>query len=261
VHLTLSGPTNQLYPKLLHAAACSLFEGRGVDHYAQVKPFSVGPLRSDDGGVAWRLGWIGAGAPPVRVPTAVRFGDSVHSVVAHRIEPASHAKLSAVEPAWAAELNAVSPLYFSRNGRDYPLPDPELIVAGLIRKWNTFSPRAIGIDDELRDELLAAVILDEFDGRTEHTWVTYTQRQIGFLGSMRLALRRGSDRTLVLFAALMRFATVAGIGAQTTHGYGHVDLVELSGRRSSPTRTAAEYPDNGEARSMPAGRRNVAAMR
>lgn len=53
--------------------------------------------------------------------------------------------------------------------------------------------------------------------------------QTGFLGSARIGLTKTTDHTTrTVFAALMRFAVVAGIGAQTTHGFGSVRLEDLA---------------------------------
>ena len=49
----------------------------------------------------------------------------------------------------------------------------------------------------------------------------------GHLGAARLALTRaGDDVTARVFAALTCFAEFAGVGAQTTHGFGAVRLAE-----------------------------------
>jgi hypothetical protein len=43
-----------------------------------------------------------------------------------------------------------------------------------------------------------------------------------------IALNRQADPTThTVFAALMRFAAIAGLGAQTTHGFGATDLIAL----------------------------------
>ncbi len=55
--------------------------------------------------------------------------------------------------------------------------------------------------------------------------VTEQIRQVGFVGEAELRLlKTASAGTAELFGALMRFAAIAGIGAQTTHGFGAVEV-------------------------------------
>lgn len=73
------------------------------------------------------------------------------------------------------------------------------------------------------------------DGRTVSTPVSATMHQTGFVGTIRLALTRAAGAPLAsLFAALMRYTDIAGLGAQTTHGFGAVRLQHLN--HNPPTR-------------------------
>ena len=119
-------------------------------------------------------------------------------------------------------------MYFSRNGRDHPIPDPVLIVGSLTRRWNSWAPTALSVPDELRERLCAAVLLADMQGGTVTAPVTADRDQVGFTGTARLGLLRRSDPDVgVAFGALMRFAELAGVGAQVTHGFGAVDLLGL----------------------------------
>ena len=155
------------------------------------------------------------------------------------------AALAASPPAWSAELDIISPLYFSRNGRDHPLPDPVLMLRSACERWNAFAPIPLPIPDETARALLAAVRLAAMEGRTVSTPVSATMHQTGFVGSVRLALGRDATPCLAsAFAALMRFADIAGVGAQTTHGFGAVRLRRLNSAVPSraPYRSSSESP-------------------
>jgi CRISPR-associated endoribonuclease Cas6 len=43
----------------------------------------------------------------------------------------------------AVTLRFSSPTLFRNDGRDQPLPAPELVFGGLLRKWNAFAPIAL----------------------------------------------------------------------------------------------------------------------
>jgi CRISPR-associated endoribonuclease Cas6 len=238
-------PDLWVYPARLHGAVCALVEREHCgEHRAQRKPFSVGPLLGGGSGAArWRLGWLADQAPRL-APEVVRFGPHPCAVVRSDTREVPFASLAAGPPAWSAELDVISPLYFSRNGRDHPLPDPVLVLRSTMDRWNAFASAALAVPEPVGRELLATVWLAAMDGRTESTPVTATMHQTGFVGTARLALTRAAGRTAATaFAALMRFADIAGIGAQTTHGFGAVRLVDLN--------TAA--PARAPYRSTPAG--------
>jgi len=238
VTLDLVAPADLwVYPARLHGAACAMVERQwGGGHCAQRKPFSVGPLLGGGSGAArWRLGWLADPVPRLS-PEVVRFGPHPCAVADCQTREVPFASLAAGPPAWSAELDVISPLYFSRNGRDHPLPDPVLMLRSTLDRWNAFAPAPLAVPEPVRRELLATVWLAAMDGRTVSTAVTATMQQTGFVGTARLALTRAAGRVAATaFAALMRFADIAGIGAQTTHGFGAVRLRQLN--TAAPART------------------------
>ncbi|MFC7343252.1 CRISPR system precrRNA processing endoribonuclease RAMP protein Cas6 [Saccharopolyspora griseoalba] len=217
-----------IYPARLHGAVCALLEEPGADHRRQHKPFAAGPLRDTEDGTRWRIGWLGEEHPP-QVPETVRFGDVSCPVRGVQHEGTGYAGLAQAKPAAHAQIETLSPLYFSRNGRDHPLPDPVLIVRNLTQRWNVHAPADLAISDEALRELTDTVILHDMAGETVRTPVSATMKQIGFFGTIRLGLSKKAGRgTQTLFAALMRYATMAGVGAQTPHGFGAVELTEMT---------------------------------
>lgn len=207
-------------PAHVHGAACAVFEGDVGDHRSQRKPFSVGPVR----GGRWRLGWLAAEAAPV-IPKRVRFGRRVTALSVVDVSSWTYAELAASRPVRSAELVVESPLYFSRNGRDLPLPDPVLIVRSAVDRWNHGAPSATCIGDDLSAALLSVVRLASMSGQTVRWGVGPGLYQSGFVGWVRLALpASAADDVAVLFAALVRFLEMAGVGARTTYGFGAVRL-------------------------------------
>lgn len=219
----------RLYPARLHGAACALVEPLwNGEHDAQRKPFSAGPLIGNGGLARWRLGWLPNQVPPFS-PDTVRFGSQPCQVVDCTIQDMPFGSLAGAEPAWSADLEIVSPLYFSRNGRDHPLPDPVLMLRSALDRWNAFAPDPFQISDTFGRDLLATVWLASMDGRTVSTPITATMHQTGFVGTIRLALGRAASTPLAsMFAALMHYADIAGLGAQTTHGFGAIRLQHLN---------------------------------
>ncbi|MGH4021252.1 MAG: CRISPR system precrRNA processing endoribonuclease RAMP protein Cas6 [Pseudonocardiaceae bacterium] len=224
-----------IYPARLHGAACALLEDGSAGHRAGHKPFSAGPVTGCGPVASWRLGWLRDGA--CVEPAWVRFGDSRCRVLEVRQQRASYAELACTEPARWAEVELVSPMYFSRNGRDLPLPEPVLMVRSALARWNAHAPPGLAVDEELSRTLVSAVYLREACGGTRRAPVSATMTQTGFVGTAVLGLTRAADeRVARVVAALMTFAGIAGFGAQTTHGFGATVLRALGPRR--PTRPA-----------------------
>ncbi|SDQ35455.1 CRISPR system precrRNA processing endoribonuclease RAMP protein Cas6 [Actinopolyspora saharensis] len=228
IRLTLDQPGSaRIYPARLHGAACAVLESGGGEHRQQRKPFAVWPLRDLDGRTGWQLGWLAEHDPPA-VPRRIRLGEAHCRVREVDVDGVSYARLANSEPARHAQLRMISPLYFSRNGRDHPLPDPVLIVRNAAQRWNAHAPEPLHVGEEQLRAITGMVFLHDLAGETVRTPVSATMEQTGFVGTVRLGLTRNAERvTRGLFAALMRFTAVAGVGAQTTHGFGGVQLEEL----------------------------------
>lgn len=219
------------HPARLHGAACALLELPAADHRAQDQPFAVRPLVADGKGARWRLGWLPEGHPPIRTVDTVRFGPTRRRVRGFTIAITSFGRLATGGSTGTADLRMLSPTFFSRNGRDHPLPDPVLIIDSAVRRWNLHAPADLRVPDAEHRALRSRIVLTDFEGRTERGPVTFTMQQTGFVGTVRIALPRSAERsTRYLLAALMRFLDVAGVGAQTTHGFGALELVALDGR-------------------------------
>lgn len=232
----------------LHGLACALLEGAGADHEAQVKPFSVAPLLEapDLPGHAFlRLGWLDdARVAGLRdhaldqIGGALRTGSQYFTVTDADMEAQPYAHFLA-QGARFATFTFLTTTYFNRGDRQVPLPDPELVFAGLARRWNAWSP--VPIPGDVIHELCATVLVTSHDIASGTADLGKAQRT-GFRGRATFSLPRDiSTDTATAFAALSRFAAIAGVGAQTTRGLGNVttDLTPMDTRQHSQPRTGA----------------------
>lgn len=224
--LELAVPSGTLvYPARLHGAASSMLEGSDTAHTAQHKPFSVGPLvEASPGQTVWRVGWLRSAEPPP-IPKTVALGPARCPVRTTRPRRQSFAELLASRPLRHVELRFVSPTFFARKGRDLPLPDPVLILRSLATRWDAHAPPELALPAEALTALLDTVYLADAAVDTRRAQVSRTMCQTGFVGAAQLALIKTADATTAqVFTALTRFAEFAGVGAQTTHGFGAVRL-------------------------------------
>ncbi|MBX6391079.1 MAG: CRISPR system precrRNA processing endoribonuclease RAMP protein Cas6, partial [Frankia sp.] len=216
-------------PSLIHRAASAICEARGPARRVIPEPFSVGPLLPTPGGArtaSWRLGWLDDNAPPPGwPPTEVRFGHRTHPVVGAEAHQRTYAELARVAPARAARLTLATPTFFCRDGRDLPLPDPALAIRCLVDRWNRHATSSLRIGPADASALTDTVYLDAVAGETEEVRLGHGLRQVGFVGEAELRLARAaSDYTATMFAALAQFAPYAGLGEQTSFGFGAVDV-------------------------------------
>lgn len=208
----------------LHGAVANLVREADESHQAGEKPWALHPALKQDKELLLTINWLDDRQPPEvfteGLPTEIRLGPAFHPVLRARSDHASWAEL-ARETSTAVTMEFVSPMWFSRNGRTYPLPDPLLIYRRLLQRWETYSDTPIPA--EVSEQLLGSVYVDDLEGET----VTYDLgkgRRLGFLGQVRFAIER--DQTVGhAFAALSKFAEYCGVGAQTTYGAGMVRIV------------------------------------
>ena len=232
ITLDLDGPASP-HPIQVHGAACALLEARAARHSAQHKPFAAAPPQTVDDGTSWRLGWLPDTIPHLVDVTDVTFGRATYRVRHLEVEATPFTALADAAPAHRAELTMTSPTYFRHSGHEHPLPDPAMIIDSAVRRWNQHA--ALHVPDDLHTELRAAVHLAGMTGQTQTVTMIGDNTHTGFVGHIHLGVDRGTSQpALSLFASLLRFIAIAGVGAQTTHGFGAIDLLVLHGH---PTRT------------------------
>jgi CRISPR-associated endoribonuclease Cas6 len=213
----------------LHGLACALFEDEESEHLGHEKPFAVWPLSPAPSGDAydweWRTAWLPGQLPPATAlaPDQLRLGHVTCTVTEARHRRVTHRQLAAGPSLTSAEVWFRSPTYFSQNGTDLVLPDPRLIAGSWRRRWNASLPDgdSLAIEDDAWRQAHRAILLAEFDLRTEPQDSGRGRQRAGFTGSA--TLRVGKDASAAVrsvFGTLVRFAEFCGTGAQTTHGFG-----------------------------------------
>jgi CRISPR-associated endoribonuclease Cas6 len=252
----------------LHGLACRLFEGPDspVQHHAQHKRFSIGPLiYRPDGAFSWHAAWLCDDIPPSHLqpgspPITAHLGG--HAIV---VEPVAvqHQPFDslAARRGRHAELVFISPTSFSRSGHDSLLPDPHLIFGGLARRWALFAPPELRPPDGIGSDLgyhvmvtsldIVSLPTSRFAGLSAHespslhgTYRIETNRQppgrpvpaqprSGFVGTVTLELLEPQLESW--FAPLAEFANFAGVGRATTHGCGAVRARLHSNRNPAHT--------------------------
>lgn len=209
-----------------HGVACALLESADSAHRAHVKPFSVWPLLplSPEEHLL-RLHWL-AIAPPEslqRLPGHLYIGRARLRVEDAQLAETSYAAMLREPPTRRVELRFRSPTRFRRNGRDYLLPDPGLLLGSLARRWDALCPDGLAVDPRALRRLVDEVLLARHRLQTE--LVDTGSTKAGFVGEALLVLPPDVEaEAAAVLGSLTAFAAFAGIGHQTTHGLGAVEV-------------------------------------
>lgn len=244
LHLTSASP-HPPTPGQLNGLACALTEHPGSHHTAQTKPFSISPLFHDTTDPThhhWLLhiGWLDD-AHPLDLTSLpgrrLRLGNDHLTVTDTHHHHTPYTELLTQPPATRADFTFHSATYFKSSGKWIPVPDPKLLFPGLLRRWNTYAPTPLTHDQT--HHLIPSITTTHHNTHTAPITLPRTHRT-GFLGTATFTLTPPAT-TNPIFPALCRLAATAGVGAQTTHGLGHVH-VHL--HPTPPTHTAVTAPTN-----------------
>jgi len=228
--------------KQLHGLGCRLLDQPGdPQHTAQRKPFAlwppaVGPDRST---VRWRINLLARdGEAEARLRRTLtgelRLCSTPLRLVGVERDDQPYESLRATGGRWDADLRFLSPTYFSRSGRDYLLPDPQLIVRTLAGRWNEHAGAGLAASVDEVAALTRTVLLKAHDVRTVRIAGKHGRTRTGFVGQVRLGLPRderetGTGTAARLLGTLLAFAPYCGLGASTTHGLGAVSVHPVHG--------------------------------
>lgn len=248
-----SGSLREYSGENLLVAVSRALEESDRQHHSQRKPYSIWPLlRSDhDARILLRIGWASHLRPPtvlLRKGRRWRFGGLIATAGEAVFEHVEVASLRSSTPTTEVALSFVSPTLFKRRGaggrgpdRRHPIPDGELTFRGLIEKWNVFACAAphddrAGQEDhvpaDVSSALLSQVEVKQAFIRTEPLPMIINdaarpdrgfKEWTGFVGDVTFGLTPRADvKTRSWLAVLGAFATYAGVGYATTHGFGAV---------------------------------------
>ncbi|SEG48811.1 CRISPR-associated protein, Cas6 family [Thermomonospora echinospora] len=203
---------------VLHAIACRFFEGPDAVHEANEKCFSV---RVGENGRRVVLTWLDDRAvPQVVIPGRLQVGSDEEIAVAAAERTAvgfEDIETGPVRTRW--RLMVQTPALFRHHGLNYPLPDPQVMFAGLARRYRALRPDAAP-DEEVVRQMGRRVATLRYRLRTERfSW--HGRTDAGFVGQVELGLARSATTEAArAFTTLGIFAGLAGLGRGTTHGLG-----------------------------------------
>ncbi len=107
---------------------------------------------------------------------------------------------------------------------NYILPNPELIIRDLVRKWNhfTYGRYRMNMDQVIR-EIRENLYISYYSLRTARVIID-GEEIIGFIGEMRLNINTDESLLALFLKPLLRFAEYSNIGTLTMYGLGVVRI-------------------------------------
>lgn len=119
-------------------------------------------------------------------------------------------------------LNILSPTAFKQNGKYTVLPEKNLILQSLVKKWNAaFS--SVPLEDEDAMHLLSdGIRISDYQLRTTR-FLLKDNKIPGFIGSLRIDTHLSAPM-MELWRMLLAFSEYSGIGIKTALGMGGVAL-------------------------------------
>jgi CRISPR-associated endoribonuclease Cas6 len=211
---------------------------RDPDHCRQVQTFSVWPVRqvaAEGNRLELRLNWladddVAESRLAASLAAPQRLGGRALRAIEVAAEVFTYRSMRSLPALWECDFEFVSPTFFSRSGRDYLLPDPDLIVRSLLARWNFHNPlgSALAVEEDAVRGLSGRMVVKRHDIRSVRTQAHAGRGRTGFVGQVRLGLRNadradlGGQDAARLFASACAYASFCGVGAQTTHCCGAV---------------------------------------
>jgi len=154
--------------------------------------------------------------------------------------------LSPGAPPRAVTLRFASPTLFRSAGRDLPLPQPDLVLGGYLRKWNAFSP--IQLPEEAARYAQECVALGRFRLRSHLVSFEGAGKgaHVGFTGEVRFRFLVGDGYWTRLMRLLAAYAFWCGTGYRTSAGLGQTQPLSSGGERSLAQGTPAGEEGAGQ---------------
>jgi CRISPR-associated endoribonuclease Cas6 len=129
------------------------------------------------------------------------------------------------EPEIRLAFEFASPVTFKSNDMNVPVPMPQWVFGGLLDRWNTFAP--VPLPEIVREFAALRKALSRYELRTVAVPFKPGTVKFGAVGYGVYTAPHPDEALLSALNLLSDFAFYAGVGAQTTMGFGQCRPVEV----------------------------------
>ena len=111
-----------------------------------------------------------------------------------------------------------SPTTFRSQGRDLPLPLPELVFGSLLERWNAYSP--VAFPPETRRYVAECLAVTRYELKTRSVPVKESAQRVGMTGQVSFTTFNYDRYWMSVLHTLAAFSFYSGTGAGTAYGLG-----------------------------------------
>jgi CRISPR-associated endoribonuclease Cas6 len=201
---------------------------RRVHNEHDPKPYTVSPLIREGDAAQFRITLLDDALLPA-LQTGIAQNPSVRIAWATleladapRLTRKSYAQIAnAAGEMPTITLRFDSPTSFRSHDMHYPLPDPVMVFASYLARWNAFAPELLHISETWLEWLQQSVAVTRFN--LESRVVKFKDFiQVGCVGTVQYSvMRQQPDRGgIAPLNALASYAEFCGTGHKTTQGMG-----------------------------------------
>jgi CRISPR-associated endoribonuclease Cas6 len=128
------------------------------------------------------------------------------------------------EPEIRLAFEFASPVTFKSNDMNVPVPLPQWVFGGLLDRWNAFAP--VPLPEAVREFAALRMALSRYELRTVAVPFKPGAVKFGAVGYGVYTAPHPDETLLSALNLLSEFAFYAGVGAQTTMGFGQCRALE-----------------------------------
>lgn len=199
-------------------------------HSSALKPYSQNICRERDGSWIWCISALtDEAAEKIISPVSeldeflikhnsMKIGISAKEIIRESYDSLFERNYFGAELSKYVNFDIITPISFKVNGRYVNMPDPQLIIANLIHRYDAFSEHTEIYDEKLMSELSERLCISSYDLRST-AFCLESVKLPAFKG--RFTIRVSGGRNLIsLVNMLADFAEFSGIGIKTALGMG-----------------------------------------
>lgn len=117
----------------------------------------------------------------------------------------------------------LSPVSFRRDDLDYPMPDPQLILTSLAKKWElAYMP--VRMESDKIASIAQRVAPADWKGNSMRVYFGRRYGLTGFTGIYTYSLKNLTEEEQQILKILAQFAVFSGVGRLTAQGFGQTRI-------------------------------------
>lgn len=209
-------------------------------HSSSLKPYSQNLSRNNDGMWVWSISTLTDEAAEQIIEPVAKLNEFIikHNFLKVNIKSKEIIKESYdslfeknyydTEPSRYVSFDIFTPVSFKENGKYINMPNPQMIIANLIHRYDAFSNHTEIYDERLMSELSDRLFISNYDLKST-AFCLENIKLPAFRGKLTLKVLGG--RSMVsLVNMLADFSEFSGLGIKTALGMGAVSHIIRSRR-------------------------------